>query len=50
MVLVTAAELDANIAAGDRWLWPYYFDKQKRVWPPPPENSELTFYQLPDLA
>lgn len=47
MAEVTAAEMDALITKGDRFKWPHYFDRSKRMWPPVPEGDEATFYDDP---
>jgi hypothetical protein len=44
MLEVTEAEMDKLMESGSRYDWPYRFDKRKRVWPRPPADTEVFFY------
>jgi hypothetical protein len=44
MLEVSEAEMDKLLKTGDRFDWPFRFDKRKRVWPTPPAKTEVFFY------
>jgi hypothetical protein len=47
MMEIEPSEMDALIKKGDSMLWPFRFDRNKRIFPVPPDDCEPIYYESP---